>query len=214
MMTCDAPSILVSKSGDCTACFTASSAFSSPVAYPIPICAYPLSIITVCTSAKSRLMSAGTLIKSVIPCTPCCNTSSAFLSASGILILRSTISKSLSFGMTIKVSTHSFRHSIPLSALTILCFPSKRKGFVTTPTVKMPISLAILAMTGAAPVPVPPPMPQVTKTISAPASAAEISSEFSSAAFSPTSGLAPAPRPFVNFSPICIAIGALQDCNA
>ena len=40
--------------------------------------------------------------------------------------------------------------------------------FVTTPTVRMPSSLATRAMTGAAPVPVPPPMPAVTNTMCAP----------------------------------------------
>ena len=37
------------------------------------------------------------------------------------------------------------------------------KGLVTTPTVRIPISFAAPAITGAAPVPVPPPIPQVTK---------------------------------------------------
>ena len=44
---------------------------------------------------------------------------------------------------------------------------------MTIPTVSAPMSLAIWAMIGAAPVPVPPPMPQVTKTRSAPWSALE-----------------------------------------
>lgn len=39
------------------------------------------------------------------------------------------------------------------------CRPSKLKGVVTMPTVRMPISRAVLATTGAAPLPVPPPMP-------------------------------------------------------
>ena len=168
----------------------------------------PLSVITVCTSAKSRLIRPGTLIKSVIPCTACCSTSSAFFRDSGMVVLRSTISKSLSLGITISVSTLSFSRSMPWSALSIRVFPSNLKGFVTTPTVKIPISLAIFATTGAAPVPVPPPIPQVTKTISAPRIAWEISSELSSAAFSPTSGLAPAPFPPVSFSPICMVVGA------
>lgn len=55
----EAPSIVVSSSGLATACLTASSALSSPLACPIPMCAIPLSFITVCTSAKSRLISAG-----------------------------------------------------------------------------------------------------------------------------------------------------------
>ena len=37
--------------------------------------------------------------------------------------------------------------------------PSNWNGLVTTPTVKIPCSLAALAITGAAPVPVPPPIP-------------------------------------------------------
>ena len=56
--------------------------------------------------------------------------------------------------------------------------------------------------TGAAPVPVPPPSPAVTKTMSAPCSASLISPRFSSAAWNPTSGSAPAPRPFVRFTPM------------
>jgi len=214
MITWLAPLMVVSRSGDATASFTASIAFSSPLALPIPICAIPLSFITVCTSAKSRLISAGRLIRSVIPCTACCNTSSAFFNASGMEVRLSTISKSLSFGITIRVSTLSLSFSIPDTALIIRFFASNLNGFVTTPTVRIPCSLAIFATTGAAPVPVPPPIPQVTNTISAPLTAADNSSALSSAAFSPISGCAPAPSPFVSFSPICINVGALQSCNA
>ena len=71
MMTSVAPSIVVSSNGLSTAIRTASRALSSPLPAPIPICAMPLSSITVLTSAKSRLMTAGTLIKSVIPDTDC-----------------------------------------------------------------------------------------------------------------------------------------------
>jgi len=67
MITCVAPSIVVSRRGLVTACLTASIALSSPVAVPIPICATPLSVMTVLTSAKSRLIRPGTLIRSVIP---------------------------------------------------------------------------------------------------------------------------------------------------
>ena len=206
--------MVVSRSGLATACLTASRALSSPRPCPIPICAIPLSVITVWTSAKSRLISEGTLIRSVIPWIPCCNTSSAFLRASGIVVRLSTTSSSLSFGITIRVSTLSFNFSIPARALFIRVFDSKRKGFVTTPTVSAPCSFAIRATTGVAPVPVPPPMPQVTNTISAPFNAADISSALSSAAFSPISGLAPAPSPLVILSPICISVGALHNCNA
>ena len=131
-----------------------------------------------------------------------------------MVVLLSTISSNLSLGITISVSTLSLIFSIPLIALIMRAFASKRKGFVTTPTVRIPISFASLATIGAAPVPVPPPIPQVTNTISAPFRAAAISSLLSSAAFSPISGLAPAPSPLVSFSPICKSLGALQSCNA
>ena len=124
-----------------------------------------MSRITVWISAKSRLIRPGLLIRSVTPCTPCCNTSSAFFKASGILVRLSQICNSLSFGMTIRVSTFSFNFAIPLMALFIRGLPSKENGFVTTPTVRIPRFLAISATTGAAPVPVPPPIPQVTNTI-------------------------------------------------
>ena len=123
------------------------------------------------------------------------------------------ISRSFSFWITIRVSTTSLILSIPLSAFLDLLGPSNLNGLVTTPTVSIPISLAISATTGAAPVPVPPPIPQVTNTISAPSRAAARSSLLSSAAFSPTSGLAPAPSPFVSFSPICIQVGAVQEIS-
>ena len=67
--------------------------------------------------------------------------------------------------------------------------PSKWKGLVTTPTVSMPRSRAMRAMTGAAPVPVPPPMPAVMNTMWAPSRCSMISSGASSAAARPTSGL-------------------------
>ena len=71
--------------------------------------------------------------------------------------------------MMISVSTAFCRSVMPVSATFIRRPPSKWNGLVTTPTVRMPISRAALAMTGAAPVPVPPPMPAVTNTIWAPA---------------------------------------------
>ena len=70
------------------------------------------------------------------------------------------------------------------------------------PTVRMPISWAVLAMTGAAPVPVPPPMPAVMNTILVlVARRALMSSALSRAARSPISGLAPAPKPSVRLWP-------------
>ena len=92
---------------------------------------------------------------------------------------------------------------IPSSACSIRRLPSKSKGLVTTPTVRMPRSLAALAITGAAPVPVPPPIPAVIKTMLESASSASTSSRLSSAALRPTSGLEPAPRPPVRLVPSC-----------
>ena len=91
--------------------------------------------------------------------------------------------------------------------------PSSAKGRVTTATVStLPLSppswLAMEATTGAAPVPVPPPRPVVMKTMSEPSRASQIFSVSSTAAWRPTSGLAPAPRPLVSLPPIWIFTGA------
>ncbi len=73
---------------------------------------------------------------------------------------------------------------------------------VTIPTVKIPISRAVFAMIGAAPVPVPPPIPAVINTILVFISKiALIVSMSSIAAFLPTSGFAPAPKPCVRVVP-------------
>ena len=132
------------------------------------------------------------MIRSVIPCTPWRRTLSASRNASRMVVRRSTMFSSFSFGMTMSVSTTSRRRSMPSSAWRMRCEPSKSNGLVTTPTVSAPISfLAISAMTGAAPVPVPPPSPAVTNTMSAPLSASLMSSRDSAAAPKPTSGFAP-----------------------
>ena len=86
------------------------------------------------------------------------------------------------------------RELTPIAAL-LKRKPQARIGLVTTATVRIPISLAISAITGAAPVPVPPPIPAVMKAMCAPRSASAIWSRASSAAHFPASGLAPAPRP-------------------
>src|SRR5690606_33795205 len=86
--------------------------------------------------------------------------------------------------------------------------PSKENGVVTTAMASAPSSRATSAMTGALPVPVPPPMPAVMKTRSQPRSASATRSRSSSAAFSPISGLAPAPKPLVRWSPIWMRTSA------
>ena len=93
---------------------------------------------------------------------------------------------------------------MPFSATSMRLLPSNPKGFVTIPIVSIPISFAIFATVGAAPVPVPPPIPVAIKTMSAPFSAFVISSAFSSAALAPISGFAPAPWPLVSLFPIAI----------
>ena len=63
------------------------------------------------------------------------------------------------------VSKCFFNSSNPSTAVLIFFGPSKEKGRVTTPTVRIFNSLAALAITCEAPVPVPPPIPAVIKTI-------------------------------------------------
>ena len=112
-------------------------------------------------------------------------------------------------------STLSLNFSSPCSACCFLLFPSTENGTVTIPTVRIPISRAVLAIIGAAPVPVPPPIPAVTNTILVffP-NDSFISSILSSAAASPTSGLAPAPRPCVEFTPNCTLFSIGLFCSA
>ena len=98
--------------------------------------------------------------------------------------------------MTNKESTFLRISSTPCNAFFIFTFPSKANGIVTTPTVKIPFSFAMPAMTGAAPVPVPPPIPQVMNTISVSSSNKElIAAKLVSAASLPFSGFPPTPSP-------------------
>ena len=97
---------------------------------------------------------------------------------------------------------------MPCSARSLRFEPSNWNGFVTTATVSAPMSFAISAMIGAAPVSVPPPIPAVTNTMSASFRASYSFSLSSSADFRPTEGSAPAPRPLVILSPMRILCGA------
>ena len=85
---------------------------------------------------------------------------------------------------------------------------------MTTPTVRIPASLAVSATVGAAPVPVPPPMPAVMKTMSLSSMHLEMLLRLSSALRLPTSGSLPAPWPWVSFSPICTVTSALETASA
>src|SRR5580700_8710438 len=166
------------------------------------------------TSAKSRLMMPGMVMISLMPCTAWRRISSAMRNASKKLVPCSTHSIRRSLGITMTVSTLPISSARACSACSMRRFPSKAKGLVTTATVSAPSSLARFATTGAAPLPVPPPNPAVTKTMSAPSSASRIFSVSSSAALRPTSGFAPAPRPFVNFAPSCNFTGAWESFSA
>ena len=116
--------------------------------------------------------------------------------------------------MVIKESTCLFNSETPNSADFMRRAPSKVKGRVTTATVRIPISRAISAMTGAAPVPVPPPIPAVIKSISVPLINSLMRSRSSNAASLPISGLAPAPKPLVSELPNCRMFLTPIPCSA
>ena len=137
---------------------------------PMPSSAVPASDMIVRTSAKSRLISPGSVIRSEMPWTPWRSTSSATRNASTIDVCLSSTDSSRLFGTTMRVSTSSASAWMPCSAACSRREPSKPNGLVTMPTASAPISLAIRATIGAAPVPVPPPSPAVTKTMSEPLS--------------------------------------------
>ena len=130
---------------------------------------------------------------SAMPRAAVANTSSAFLKASESFMLPYW-SRSLSVLIRMSVSTHFLSSSMPAMACSLRRRPSRSIGMVTMPTVSMPLSLASLATTGAAPVPVPPPMPAVTNSILVSSSnRASISSRLISAASRPMLGSLPAP---------------------
>src|SRR5688572_30648344 len=195
---------MLSSRGELMACCADSIARFSPRPIPVPMSAEPPFCMTVLTSAKSTFTRPVTLIRDEMPCVACSRTSSAFLSASWNGMPFPTTASSRSLGTTIIVSTCWCSSTMPCSACRMRLRPSNRNGLVTMPTVSAPASRPSCAITGAAPVPVPPPMPQVTKTRSAPDRARPTSSRFSSIAWRPISGRAPAPSPRVSFFPIWI----------
>src|SRR5213596_1534549 len=200
---------MLSSKGLEIACCTASMARFSPRPIPVPMIDAPPFCITVRTSAKSTFTMPVTVMSPEIPCVACSSTSSAFFSASWKGIPFPTTASKRSFGTVTMVSTCLRISAMPISAWRIRLRPSNRNGLVTMPMVRAPRSRAICAMMGDAPVPVPPPIPQVTKTRSAPWRACSTSSRFSSIAWRPISGRAPAPRPRVSFLPICTFTSAL-----
>ena len=190
-----------SSKGFDKACSAALTARFSPSASPVPIMALPLSSIMLLMSAKSKLINPGINIRSVMERTPAYKTLSAITKASASVVCLSATRKRFWLGMIMILSTELVKSSTAQLAVSIRFLPSNWNGLVTTPTVKMPFSLAKRATTGAAPEPVPPPMPAVMNTMLAPSSSFSISSLASSAAMRPTSGRAPAPNPCVVSSP-------------
>mmetsp|Transcript_4383 Transcript_4383/g.12921 ORF Transcript_4383/g.12921 Transcript_4383/m.12921 type:complete len:217 (+) Transcript_4383:7194-7844(+) len=199
-----------SSKGELIAAIEASCALFFPDAVPIPIKALPDSAIMERISAKSTFINPGFIIISDIPTTPCRKTSSATEKASCRGVFSGIIFNNLSLDTTINVSTLFFNSAIPSIACCILFFPSNTNGFVTTAIVKQPNSLAISAITGAAPDPVPPPIPAVMKTRSPDETISPISCLLSSAAFFPITGFPPAPKPRVNFAPMLHVFGAKE----
>ncbi|MFZ5341980.1 MAG: hypothetical protein ACOZBL_05715 [Patescibacteria group bacterium] len=124
------------------------------------------------------------------------------------VVFLSIILNILSFGIIINVSTDCFNFSKPSNAFSSLFFHSKLNGFVTIHTVKIHISFAIDAITGAAQVQVHHHIQAVTKTISVSWKSFLISSTFSSADFLQTSGFAHAQSHLVIFKPILILFSA------
>mmetsp|Transcript_14921 Transcript_14921/g.59827 ORF Transcript_14921/g.59827 Transcript_14921/m.59827 type:complete len:333 (-) Transcript_14921:249-1247(-) len=192
-----------SSRGQAVAAMAASTARPLPLPWPMPMSAVPASAMMARTSAKSTLMRPGLTMISEIPMMPCRRTSSATKNASETGVFAGTIESSLSFEMTMSVSTSRSSASMPSIAWRMRLRPSKPNGLVTTPTVSAPHALAAAATTGAAPVPVPPPMPAVTKTMSAPLTMLAISDDDSIAACLPTDGSPPAPSPRVRSRPMC-----------
>ena len=149
-----------------------------------------------------------------MPRTALSRTSSANLKASIMPVPLPASASSRWFGMVISVSTTSCSSSIPRSPCRARTLPSNMKGFVTTPTVRAPISRATSATIGAAPVPVPPPIPAVTKTMSEPSSCSRSRSRASRADARPRSGFAPQPKPRVTSAPSWIFTGARLNLRA
>ena len=207
-------SIGKSSSGDETAASAASRARVLPKPRPMPISAGPASCITERTSAKSTLISPGLTTMSEMPVMPWRRISSAIENASCSGTPSGTISSSLSFETTIRMSTCCVSSSIASSACCIRRRPSKENGFVTMPTVSVPACLASSATTGAAPEPVPPPMPAVTKTMSTPRTSASISAAASIADARPTDGTPPAPSPRAVFLPSVMVVSASEADSA
>jgi hypothetical protein len=203
-----------SRRGESIAHFAASEALFSQEPYQIHINADHAFCITDLTSAKSTFIKPFHVITSETQEIHCLSTSSTTIKASVSGVCLSIIDKILSFGTVISVSTFSFNSSYQETACFHLLCHSKEKGFVTTQIVKIHISFAISAITGAAQVHVHPQSPQVIKTISAQSSADLISSLDSSAATFQFSGIHHAQSHLVAAFQIAIFFSASDDESA
>ena len=202
---------LLLSSGECSASSIAFEMRRSPLPYPVLMIATPPLSNTVFTSLKSRLMIPCMVIISAMLRAALHRVSSALLKASST-VSSGYISRRRSLLITSSASTFLLISSTPSSAWSIFFMPSQRNGMVTMPTVRMSISFAVLAITGAAPVPVPPPMPAVMNTIFVPSlSTFFMSSNDSSAACFPAAGLLPAPSPSL---PSCSFDGTTESFSA
>ncbi len=200
--------------GDSNASITAVRARPSPDAFPDPMMARPELRMTVFTSFMSTLISPVRVMTSAMPLAAVQRISSALLKAVRMAKFPYN-SRNLSFRMMSKVSTDSRICSRPFCACAVLRFPSNWNGMVTMPTVRMSISRAACAITGAAPVPVPPPIPAVMKTMLVLSPINFLTSSIDSmAALRPTSGSEPAPWPRVSVMPNCTLTGTGLASNA
>ena len=102
----------------------AAIALFSPSASPVPIIAFPLELITVSTSAKSKLIIPGLTMRSVMLWTPCFKTSLDKLKDSSKPVASLAILNKFWLGTTIVVSKCFFNSSKPATALRILFGPS------------------------------------------------------------------------------------------
>ncbi len=194
----------LSSSGELSALWVASSARFSPLASPLPIRVMPLPTMAALTSAKSTFWQPVLLMMSAMPLDRLqqhlIGLFVGFLVGDvRIAQLQQTLVGNDDDG----VDSSPSDFLCPLRPRCMRFSFSNRKGLVTTATVRMPMVEAWLAIIGDAPVPVPPPIPQVMNTMCAPSRVLMMMSVSSSAACSPISGLEPAPRPLVIFSPIC-----------
>mmetsp|Transcript_71383 Transcript_71383/g.195663 ORF Transcript_71383/g.195663 Transcript_71383/m.195663 type:complete len:396 (+) Transcript_71383:42-1229(+) len=111
-----ARSIGKSSRGDETAARAASRARVLPKPRPMPMSAGPASVMTERTSAKSTLIRPGLTTMSEMPVIPCRRISSAIEKASCSGTPSGTISSSLSFDTTIRMSTCDWSSSIASAA--------------------------------------------------------------------------------------------------